>query len=316
MFRLFRAAVICLTIGLFYGCASFDGARLPPSDSLKVPPHNEIGNIPFFPQTDYQCGPAVLAMGLAWSGVRTTPDTVAPEVFTPSLKGSLQSAMVGAGRRNARVAYPISGMTALIKELAAGHPVIVLQNLGLSWAPVWHYSLAVGYDLHDRIIILHSGKTARKQLSLDVFRRTWARSDYWGLLILPPDMMPATAQEDVYIAAVIGLERARRWNEALAAYVTALNTWPSSYAAHLGMGNCYYALGDLNGAETVYRGMVFRFPEKGAAYNNLAQVLAEQHKYPEALAAIRSAIRIDGAFADEYRKTLDEIKAKMKTGDY
>lgn len=309
-----RAAVICLSMFLLWGCASIESGRLLQLDSLKVPRRNEIGNIHFFPQTEYQCGPAVLAMGLEWSGIQTTPDTVAPEVFTPSLKGSLQSAIVSASRRHGRVAYPISKIDALIQELAAGHPVIVLQNLGLSWVPVWHYSLVVGYDLNDRLIILHSGKTARKLSSLDVFRRTWARSDHWGLLILPPGALPATAEEDVYVSAVIGLERARRWKEALKGYVTALNKWPSNYAAHIGMGNCYYAMGDLKGAEIVFRSIIFRFPDKGAAYNNLAQVLSEQNKYPEALAAIQSAIRIDGAFVIEYQKTLEEIKIKMKAG--
>lgn len=253
-------------------------------------------------------------MGLEWSGLQTTPAAVAPEVFTPSLKGSLQTAIVSASRRHGRVAYPVSRMDALIKELSAGHPVIVLQNLGLSWVPVWHYSLAIGYDLMDGVIILHSGKTARKLLSLDVFRRTWARSNYWGLMTLPPGILPAAAEENVYITAVIGLERAKRWKDALKCYAAVLDRWPSSYAAHIGMGNCYYAMGDLKGAESVFRGMVFRFPDKGAAYNNLAQVLAEQHKYPEALAAIESAIHIDGPFVVEYQKTLDEIQKKMKTG--
>lgn len=313
MFMSSRAAVICLSIWLLCGCASFESGRLLQADSLNVPPRNEIGNVPFFPQTDYQCGPAVLAMALEWSGVQTAPATVAPEVFTPSLKGSLQTAVVSASRRHGRVAYPISQMDTLIQELAAGHPVIVLQNLGLSWIPVWHYSLAVGYDLNDRLMILHSGKTARKLLSLEVFRRTWARSDHWGLLILPPETLPVTAQENAYISAVIGLERAQRWKEALKGYITALNKWPSSYTAHIGMGNCYSAVGDLKGAESVFRGMTFRFPDKGAAYNNLAQVLAEQHKYPEALAAIQSAIHIGGPFVDEYQKTFEEIKIKVKS---
>ena len=107
---------------------------------IGVPNQFEINDVPFFPQTAYQCGPAALSMALVWSGTQVKPETVAPEVFTPSLKGSLQSALIGAVRRHGRVAYPIATIDALVKELASGHPVIILQNLGLSWFPIWHYS--------------------------------------------------------------------------------------------------------------------------------------------------------------------------------
>lgn len=70
-----------------------------PLNSLTIPERFEIAGVPFFPQEAYQCGPAVLAMTLVWSGVPVTPDKVAPEVFTTALKGSLQSAVIGAARR-------------------------------------------------------------------------------------------------------------------------------------------------------------------------------------------------------------------------
>jgi hypothetical protein len=54
--------------------------------------------------------------------------------------------MIGAARRHGRLAYLITGPDSMFEEVAAGHPVIVLQNLGLSWYPVWHYAVVVGYD--------------------------------------------------------------------------------------------------------------------------------------------------------------------------
>ena len=45
----------------------------------------------------------------------------------------------------------------LLQEVAAGHPVIVLQNLGLEWIPVWHYSVVIGYDLSRGQLVLRSG---------------------------------------------------------------------------------------------------------------------------------------------------------------
>jgi len=96
------------------------------------PSRVQIAGIPVFTQKEYQCGPAALAMALTWSGVPTVPAALVSEVYSPALKGSLQPALVGAARRSGRLAYPISGTEPLLKEVAAGHPVIVLQNLGLS----------------------------------------------------------------------------------------------------------------------------------------------------------------------------------------
>jgi hypothetical protein len=33
-----------------------------------------------------------------------------------------------------------------LREVAAGNPVLVLQNLSFAWAPVWHYAVVMGYD--------------------------------------------------------------------------------------------------------------------------------------------------------------------------
>jgi len=310
--RLKTACILMFFLLLVGGCSWTARPALERLEHLALPPQQEIGGVPFFPQEQYQCGPAVLAMALTWSGVATTPEKLAPEVFTAARKGSLQADIIGGVRRNGRVAYPIAGMAQLVEELAAGHPVIVLQNLGLSWIPVWHYSLAFGYDLKAETILLHSGKFPRKRTSFKVFERTWARSDHWGLLVLPPGMLPRTADEIDYLSAVAGLERTAHRQEALTAYKAALDRWPASYAAHIAVGNCYYGLGELKAAEKAYRETAAHFPERGAAYNNLAQVLLEQDRCDEALAAIKRAMAIDGPAVKAYRQTLGEIEARMR----
>ncbi|UCF83571.1 MAG: PA2778 family cysteine peptidase [Desulfobacteraceae bacterium] len=281
-----------------------------PQPADYFPAEYEIDSIPFHPQKAYQCGPAALAMVLGWSGIMVDPDALAPKVFTPSRKGSLQSAMIGVARRQSRVAYPISSPNEMLTEVAAGHPVIVLQNLGLSWYPVWHYAVVIGYDLNQGIVILHSGVTSRKQLTLRVFENTWARSDHWGLLVLPPSRLPATAKEGRYISAVLGLEKARQRRAAVEGYKAALVRWPESLYALIGLGNSYYALGDLESAETAFREATRRSPNNGSAFNNLAQVLWEQGKKQEALEAARKAVSIGGPLATIYQKTLEEIQAE------
>ncbi len=289
------------------GCGGLFPKQLP-QPTEDIPLRHELDSVPFYPQEAYKCGPASLAMVLNWSGIRANVQSITPEVFTPARKGSLQSAMIGAARRHGRVAYPIKGPDATFAEVAAGHPVIVLQNLGLSWFPVWHYAVVVGYDLHQGTVILHSGVTPRKRLSLRVFTNTWARSDYWALLVLPSSLLPATATEHNYVSAVLGLEKAHQCQAAVGAYNTALARWPDSLPARMGLGNCYYALSDLESAEAAFQEATRRFPTEGLAFNNLAQVLWEQGKQYQALEAARRAVYLGGPLAEVYRKTLEEIE--------
>jgi hypothetical protein len=304
----------CLAAGLLAGWLIFNGCAAVSvkkwhQDAAGLPKQYELNTVPFYPQEQYQCGPASLAMVLGWSGLPITPNELTPQVFTPGRKGSLQPDMITAARRHGRVAYAITGADALLKEVAAGHPVIVLQNLGLSWIPVWHYAVVIGYDLDKDMISLHSGITNRKITALSTFEHTWARSKYWGLVVLPPDRLPATAEEHSYVEAVMGLERAEQWAAAVAGYKTALRRWPQSFGAHIGLGNSYYGQGDLKAAEEILQETTRSFPGQGIAFNNLAQVLWEQGKEQEALKAARQAVELGGPNMAKYLETLDMIQA-------
>jgi len=304
-----RHFISSLIIGLLVvnGCATAPLKKWHQA-SGQIPAKHELDTVPFFPQEAYQCGPASLAMALGWSGIHIHPDSLTPQVFTPSLKGSLQPALIAAARRRGRVAYEITGANALLQEIAGGHPVIVLQNLGLSWVPVWHYAVVIGYDLNQEVIILHSGITNRKTTALRTFENTWARSNHWGLVVLPPNRLPATAEEHAYVRAVVGLEKARKWAAAIEGYQTAIGRWPQSLAAHIGLSNSYYRKGDLQSARRELQKTTLLFPEEGVAFNNLAQLLWEQENKQEALKAARRAVQLGGPLVEQYQKTLDEIQ--------
>ena len=302
---------LCLVLlSVVWGCAGSMSRQwsMPFND---IPSQYHISSVPFFPQTTDQCGPASLAMTLVWSGVSTDSERLSSVVYTPSLKGSLQPAMIGAARRHGRVAYVLSSPKALLAEVAAGHPVIVLQNLGLSWVPVWHYAVVIGYDADSGIVFLHSGETPAKEMALRVFDNTWSRGRYWGLLTLPPGRLPATATETSYIEAVLGLEKAHRWPEAIEGYHTALNKWPANLSAHMGIGNAYYAMGDLPAAGQSFAEATRQFPAEGAAFNNLAQVLFEQGSKEAALTAAEKAVSIGGPMSGVFKETLEEIKSSL-----
>lgn len=269
-----------------------------------------VDGVPFFAQKELQCGPAALAMALNWSGIGVQPSELVPEVFTPDLKGSLQSALIGATRRHGRVAYAITGSEALLAEVSAGHPVIVLVNLGLSWYPKWHYAVVIGFDQEREEIILHSGLTANEHLSFRVFMNIWQRGKYWGLLVLPPERLPAGVGEVDWLEAVAGLERADQWRGAEAGYSAALKRWPESFGAWMGLGNSRYSLHDFAGSAEAFRQATLLRPENGIPFNNLAHALNIQGKRNEALVAAQRAVDLGGPLLDNFLQTLEEIKSK------
>ncbi len=312
VFRMRRvaAAIFAVTAAVLSGCATTpqtDRARASTRFGSEI---SRVSGVPFFPQKAFQCGPASLAEALSWSGVRVTPDQLSPEVYLPKRRGSLQAEMVAAVRRNARIAYVIRpGLPSLLQELAAGNPVVILENLGLSWYPVWHYAVVVDINVNADMITLRSGDFARQRMPLGLFERTWARSGYWGLLVLPPDRLPATAEERPYLKAVAAVEALGHLRQARIAYHTALKRWPDSLAGRIGLGNTCYAMKDLRCAEAAYHVAATRHPDSGIAYNNLAQTLADEGHLARATAAALRAVALGGPLAPTFRKTLAGITA-------
>lgn len=272
----------------------------------------QVQDVPFYPQDQYQCGPAALAMLLDWGGKEISLSQVVEQVYSPTLKGSLQPSLITSARRHGHLAYPITGQEALFTELAAGHPVLVLQNLGLSWIPRWHYAVVIGFDINNKNFILHSGEQARTRLDSRIFNRTWARSGYWGLVVLPPQILPASADKTPLLEAILGLERAGQQQAAILAYQAVVDKWPNSFIAWMGLGNNHYLLNDMENAILAYRTASGLQPDNGVPLNNLAAALAATGQWDEALTTIEQAIARGGALQNTFLQTRQEILAAKK----
>lgn len=296
---------------LLTGCsAPLQSVRLLESPPPELPQKIELEQTPFYPQQRYQCGPAALATVLESSGVAISPEALVPEVYLPEREGSLQLEIIASARRHGRVPYPLAPqMSALLEEVESGHPVLVLQNLGLSWIPRWHYAVAVGYDLQQGQITLRSGEEKRRQISLETFERTWRRSNYWAIVVLPPDQLPSTADELPYLRSVLPFEQLGNWQMAQTAYRTATTHWPKSTGAYLGLGNASYMLKQLSAAESAYRTAIDIDNQFAPALNNLAQTLAEMGKWKEAEHYALLAVKQDDVKA--YQETLNQIQRHL-----
>ncbi len=301
---------LALLLATLVGCATPQTERLLETASA-FPRPVELTAVPFFAQEAYHCGPAALATVLNHSGLNVTPEELAPQVYLPERKGSLQFELLASVRRHGRVPYVLRPqMEALTAEVVSGNPVLVLQNLGIAAAPFWHYAVVVGFDLARAEVVLRSGRERRHVISLRTFEHTWRRGDYWAMVVLPLDRLPQTAEELPYLQSVLALENLKRWQDAAMAYRSALLGWPNSLGAHIGLGNSHYALGELPEAEAAFRAATHAHPQAAAAFNNLAQALADQQRWSEAEQAAQKAVEIGGNNVELFRQTLENIHAR------
>jgi tetratricopeptide (TPR) repeat protein len=192
--------------------------------------------------------------------------------------------------------------------VAAGNAVIVLQNLGL-WAfhPYWHYAVVIGYDLEKKQIMLHSGTKAHRVMPIGLFEFLWIDGSRWAMVALAPGRLPASAREETFATAAAALEQTGRIAEAHRAYAAALERWPDNLVDLMGLGNTAYALGLLADAETAFRRATAAHPLAAAAFNNLAQTLADQGKLDAALETAHEAVKLGGATLPAAQATLEEI---------
>ncbi len=271
----------------------------------------EITEVNFNPQEDYECGPASLATVLQWQGLSISDKDLVPEIYIPDRKGSLQIELIAATRRHGLIPYVIEkSMTALLKEIKAGNPVLVLQNLALDWYPQWHYAVVIGYDINKDEIILRSGVTERRVNSFSLFERTWRRAKYWGFIVLNKNKLPASGNAFSYLKSVAPFEKLNKVALALAAYKNALQKWPDNRNLLMAAGNASYSTRQLNAAEKYYRKVFLKWPEYAPALNNLAQVLYEKKHYKQAEEFILRAILLGDKQQKQYEATLREIRKR------
>ena len=236
-------------------------------------------------------------------------------MYLPARKGSLQIEMMAAVRRYGMVSYQLAPrFEDLLREIAAGIPVIVLQDYGVWPFPIWHYAVVVGYDYPEGELVLRSGEKQRLTMPFGVLEYTWKESNYWAMVAVPPDRIPATATESSFLNALVAMERLGNRRAAMRAYSTFLGRWPDNLTASIGLANGHYASGELGKAAEVLRRASERHPESVAVLNNLAQTLSDQGRNDEALALIERAVALEGPLAGAARETREQILRRMQQG--
>lgn len=213
---------------------------------------------------------------LGASGANVSPGDLTSLVYLPGRHGSLQVEMQAAPRRFARLAYPLArNLDAILAELDAGRPVLVLHNYGIPHWPRWHYAVVVGYDAPSDTVVLRSGATRRQVLSAANFMRAWDNGGRWALVLLKPGEIAATANATTYLEAAASFERTASAEDSRLAFDAAVRRWPDQPVAWIGRGTAEYRSGRLREAAHDYASAVRVDGANAGARNNLAMTLLE-----------------------------------------
>ena len=164
---------------VFLSCTKTDINSAGPLSNSKV-----ISGVPFVKQKYQLCGPAALTSVFRYYGSETDQDSIAQNVYTPELNGSLISDMkhyaVEKGFSAATKNGDLHALTALIDQ---DKPVIVLVDRGKLGVPLQHYYVVYGYNPENKIFITHDGKYEGSQISYAKLDKQWEKMNRLMLVI-------------------------------------------------------------------------------------------------------------------------------------
>lgn len=188
--------------------------------------------------------------------------------------------------------------------------MLVLENRGLSFSPLYHYSVLAGYDLLDETVTLYQGDQEPAKEALDTFSRTWARSGSQGLLALPPGELPAEGGEGDILTSIIELEGAGQREEAIAGFRAFLVRYPKSWRGHFSLGGALYLSGNTADGIKHLETATKLAPDRPEPLNNLALAAYGEGRQDKALRYADEAVlkaREQGLDLAPYLGTLKEV---------
>lgn len=300
----FLAAALLLT-----GCAAdLSGIKASPG----VREAAVVEGLKAFEQEPDQCAAAALATLLAWAAPPgEKPEALVPCLYNPARQGAFAFDLAREARLRGLLAYsPTGGLGEVLAETAAGRPVAVLENRGLAFYGILHWSVVAGYDLNAREITLLEGRPNPVTTSLDTFSRTFARSGSVALLALPPPLIPVNAPPNALLAAINELAAAGGASAALPFFRSFASRYPNNWLGRFALGNALHKSGDGTGAEKELQAAEVLAPERPEPKNNLALLALAAGRREEARKYAREAVsaaRAQGMAAARYEETLLEV---------
>lgn len=280
-----------------------------------LPPSGDHIKVPFVaPRSDLCAATSIEMVSSYWQSKtsytpRLSQNELDARTLIPAKGGTLQIELMSTARANGLLAYTLPPtFDALLYELEKQHPVIVLLNRSYAWYPLWHYAPMTGYDKQNQTIFMHFADRPNGAMSIATFKRLWERSGNWGVVLLPPGHLPATATPKTFLRSAYDMERTGLRDDAIMAYRSALKRWPKEADLLFALANACYNAKQFAEAEKYYRRLLSIEPKHPLALNNLADLLCHRGKRDEAKAIIRKAASDNSEIQSIINATEKEIR--------
>lgn len=265
-------------------CTALAPGTVQVARDLVQQPLAELDQVAFFPDDTSLCGPSSLAALLLHAGVSVPIAQLTADVYVPGRAGALQLEMRTAAARHGTVPFRgPSDIAGLRTALQQGFPVLVLMNLGLDFAPSWHYAVVVGLSVKgtEVDVVLRSGMQRRQVLSLELFERLWARSRQWSLVLGDAARMPPAVTADEALHAILLYDRMAQAAQTLAVLQLARQRFPGDSLIAFAWASELQKAGRLGEAEQAWATLAESERNPSAAAN-LAYLLNAGGKTEEA----------------------------------
>ena len=172
-----------LTAANLAGCGTIQKLHEPSAD---IPNEFVISDIPFYPQSEYQCGPSALATVLSFYGDSISPSGISDEIFSLKLKGTLPLDMeLFPRKRGFNTSSYIGSIPDIENNLLKGHPLILFLDTGILNWKAGHYIVVTGFNKEDGYIIVRWGDEKEKRITYQNLLKKWKKTGYWTLLVTP-----------------------------------------------------------------------------------------------------------------------------------
>ena len=168
------------------GCAGMTAESIQSPADVRM-----IQDVPFYEDTNHQCGPSSLASVMNyWQGRKPSLNTVTPqgissEVYSEGARGTLGIDLEFYARKNGFQTMQYSGSVEdLRNKILNDIPVIILVDFGAFFYQRNHFMVVSGYS--SKGIIAYSGRE-EKIISFDELGRIWGKTHFWTLIVKPSD---------------------------------------------------------------------------------------------------------------------------------
>lgn len=304
-----RAALAAALLALLAACA----AKGPQLSAFGAGSERlELKDTAFFPNDSHFAAAGALATVLYTDGVRVGPDAVSPKLPANLGAVELKPALRSAAAAFDRIAYTLpTTLDAVIAEVRARRPVLVLLDLSASANHAWRYAVVIGYEPASGSLLLRSGTEGRVRMSPAAFLKAWAPGGNFAAVVSAATVIPATATLEPWIAASEIFTQIGKPALAEAAAEAALKHWPEQpLLSTVALGNARYARMDWLAAQDAYVKALALDGSNPVVHNNLALVLLERRCVD--LAEREVALAIERETDPKLRAAYAETDAKIK----